>query len=268
VQQFFDRHFAEQRAQPWAERVLREAAERGSTGKPVLDDRLQHADPARESFEQRVLRQAADRAADRRPAERLQRVDTLSPIPNPTEAASRARGDRTPRAVPYRCRRPGGAARAGQRSRERCSPAPTMPVVPELVLMVLRRRWKVSRWGYPSQWRVRALAALAVALAVPPSTTCGAFCEMLPGDLARLRWPRAGWRWVRLWLSIRSHRFTPVQDAATPWLAFGKESRGKPRQIGWAIEQALHRGGAPAWRLGALLRASWLDCRPVARCSF
>lgn len=163
-----------------------------------------------------------------------------------------------PPGVPAASRRPCGRSRPGQRSRDRCSPSPTIPVLPPIVLTVLQRRWIARGLGQPTLWRTRSLAALAVALAVPVGTTSIALCSMLPAEVLRLRLPRPGWRWVRRWLRIRSDWLPTNANASMPWLALPPLSRGRPRMIGWGMCQTLNCAGVPAWRVKDLLRARWL----------
>lgn len=175
-----------------------------------------------------------------------------------TEAQDRRRvpATRVPSAVPARSRKPGGRHRAGQRAPGRCPPRPTVPVILEVVLGVLRRAW-MTPLGTPNVYRVRALAAIAVALVAPRGTTIIGLCRMLPHEVRRLPIPKEGRRWLKRWFRIREHWLDRVRDEGTPWLALPPMSRGMPRMIGWAMTQTLHRGGAPAWRSRELVRASW-----------
>jgi hypothetical protein len=153
-----------------------------------------------------------------------------------------------------RSRKPGGRHRAGQRAPGRNPPAPVLPVIPELVLGVLRRQWRTAS-GAPNPYRVRSLAGLAVAMAVPRGTTTLEFCRMLPDEVLRMTVPREGRRWLKRWFRIRAHWLDANQLETTPWLALPPMSRGMPRMIGWGVQQTFHRAGVPAWRLGQLLRA-------------
>ncbi len=127
---------------------------------------------------------------------------------------------------------------------------------------MLQRPWG-TRNGQPNPYRVRSLAVLAVALAAPPGTTTIALASMLPKQVRALRIPRAGWRWVKRWFRIRSECLPGYLGEESPWVALPPMSRGMPRMIDWGIRQTLHRGGAPAWSLKALLRASVWERRAV-----
>lgn len=186
-----------------------------------------------------------------RPA-RCGNCESLEPPPNPTEA--RLLPNRIPMAVPARSRKLGGRHRAGQRSAGRNPPNPKVPVDLALVLSALDRTWKTRKRGYPNLWRVRALAAITVALAVSPGTTCRQLCAMRPRDLARLVLPPNGRRWVRRWLRIRRDWVPGADGELVSWLAIPPASNGTAQQIQWAVVQTLHRAGVPAWRLSALLR--------------
>ena len=104
----------------------------------------------------------------------------------------------------------------------------------------------------PCWWRVRALAALAAALAVSRGTTAEALVGMSAGDVARLAAPVAARGWIMRWL--QTHRGLNGHGAEyLPWLAL-PGSRGRPRAIGWGLGRCLLLAGAPAWTLGRLLR--------------
>lgn len=201
---------------------------------------------------ERMLRLQAERA---RAAQERTRQAAMSRPRQPPQVPSKAASDVLATLLP-RSRRPGGRNRAGQRTPGRNPPNPGFPVIPEVVLGVLRRKWRTET-GEPNLYPVRSLAALAVALTVPRGTTTLELCRMLPHEVRRLRVPREGRRWLKRWFQVREHWLDGIQNEATPWLALPPMSRGMPRMIGWGVQQTLHRGGAPAWRIGRLLRASW-----------
>jgi hypothetical protein len=204
-----------------------------------------------QSWHERMLRRQSERADQ---AEKLARQHAANAQPRrPAQALSKAASD-VLAALPPRSRKPGGRHRAGQRAPGRNPPAPSLPVIPALVLGVLRREWQTES-GAPNPYRVRSLAALAVALAVPRGTTTLELCRMLPHEVLRLPIPREGGRWLQRWFRIRAHWLDVAQGETTPWLALPPMSRGVPRMIGWGVQQTLHRAGLPAWRLGQLLRA-------------
>lgn len=185
----------------------------------------------------------------------LPRLDVV-----PREVRRSPEGDRVPPRIPAPSRKPGGRHRAGQRSAGRNPPNPKTPVDPRVILRVLERKWHTPS-GWPNMYRVRSLAALAVALAVPPGTSSIELCAMRPSDVARLKMPEAGWRWVRQWFRHRALFVDGIQGELTSWLAIPPVSNGRPKQIGWALTQSLSRAGAPPWRFSALLRTRWVTSR-------
>jgi hypothetical protein len=176
----------------------------------------------------------------------------------PRSAQSRERVQLVADRVPRRSWRPGGAKRSSQRSGDRVVPPTRLPVNHVVVLEVLRRPWFVSRTSQSSIWRVRGLAVLAVALAVPRGTTTVALASMLPADIRALSMPPEARRWVNEWLAARQRLFVAGADC-TPWTSW-PGSNGKPRALSWAATRTLDRAGAPGWRLSQLLRAArWVD---------
>jgi hypothetical protein len=158
-----------------------------------------------------------------------------------------------------RSRKPGGRFRAGQRAPGRNPPAPSIPVSPAIIERVLGLGWRTPS-GWVNLYRRRALAAIAVALALPPeSSTMTKLCALRYHDLVMLdlRMPAIGWRHVYAWLRVRGDMLGPAVASNSSWLAIPPGTNGKPRMIGWAMTQTLHRGGAPAWRSRELIRASW-----------
>src|SRR5262249_42395465 len=79
-------------------------------------------------------------------------------------------GSEVRQGTPARAWKPSGAKRDGQRSGSRRLPPAVGPVDPEGVLATLKRRWRASRQS-PSWSRTRALAALAIVLAMPAGST-------------------------------------------------------------------------------------------------
>jgi CheY-like chemotaxis protein len=158
-----------------------------------------------------------------------------------------------------RSRKPGGRFRAGQRAPGRNPPAPRIPVFPTMIEQVLLRPWRTPG-GWVNLFRRRALAAISVALALPPeSSIMTKLCELRYHDLVMLdlRMPEIGWRHVIAWLRARQDMLGDAVAFNTSWLAIPPGTNGRPRMIGWAMTQTLHRGGAPAWRSRELVRASW-----------
>lgn len=156
--------------------------------------------------------------------------------------------------LPRQSRKPGGRHREGQRSGSRRAPAPTVPVDPYAALELLQLRWR-GKYAFTSRWRLRSLAVIGVALAVPVGMPTYALCELRETDVRSLRMPSAAWGWVERWLDLRRAMLGPAGDALS-WLAI-PGSRGMPRQVGWSITMAFTRAGLPGWRLGALVRAEW-----------
>lgn len=149
--------------------------------------------------------------------------------------------------------KPGGRHRAGQRSGDRKIAVPTVSVDPALVLGVFQRRWRGKhRWTSP--WRLRSLAAIAVALSAPHGTTVSAMTRLLPAEVLRLDMPRLPRVWVVRWAAFR-RRVLGVGSDREPWLTY-TGSRGTPRQVGWSATCTLARAGLPGWRLRQLLRSS------------
>lgn len=195
------------------------------------------------------------RAEERRPAcEGRQARRSQFDIHRPAKKPPSQRAMQLVATLPPRSRKPGGRHRAGQRAPGRCPPKPTIPVIPDVVLGVLRREW-LTPDGTPNVYRVRALAVIAVAMAAPKGTTTISLCRLLPHEVRRLPIPREGRRWLRRWFRIREHWLDRILDEGTPWLALPPMSRGMPRMICWAMTQTLHRAKAPAWRARELLRA-------------
>lgn len=168
---------------------------------------------------------------------------------------------------PRQSRKPGGSRREGQRSGSRRIPPANCPVDPVLVEHVLRLRWRGSR-GFTSVWRIRSLAAIGVAMALPkfmesPSggmararISTEKFCGMRTRDVACLELSHHAQRWVSEWLRLRAVALGLRADSE-PWLSFTR-SRGMPRQVGWAVTTAFHRAGVPAWSLSQLLKGEWM----------
>ncbi len=223
-----------------------------SRGK-VNDPRIRSRVGSSSEFYGRVSRMTEERCHC---GDRIQPRARLLDIHRPVQSPPSPHALQVVAGILARSRKPGGRHRAGQRAPGRNPPDPAFPVIPELVLRVLRRKWR-TKSGAPNPYRVRSLAALAVAMAVPRGTTMLEFCRMLPDEVLRLPIPREGRRWLRRWFRIREHWLDAVQNAATSWLALPPMSRGMARMVGWGVQQTLHRGGAPAWRIGRLLRASW-----------
>ncbi len=187
---------------------------------------------------------------------------SLAPL---TEGANRAACACAP-VVPVRSRKPGGRFRVGQRSGDRKVPVPAIPLQPRAVLLVFRRRWR-GKHDVPGLWRIRALAAIAVAMSLPPRTTLQSLCALRPSDVLQLSMPLPAWRWVARWLQHRGIALGSASDEQANWLSYGPLSRGRPRQIGWAIVRTFHRAGIPGWRPQKLLRSHWEDSqRPVPFC--
>lgn len=202
-----------------------------------------------ESWLDRVPRRRADRA--RRSDQ--QRLPELRQPPRPTNPLSQ-RAREVVQALPSQSRKPGGRRRAGQRSVDRRVPPANCPVMPALVLSAFQRRWR-GKLLMTGPWRLRGLAVVAVAMSVRPGTTLAQFCALTPCEVMALRMPRVARGWVTKWL--RLHQDTYGDGALSrPWLAW-LNSRGRPKQIGWAASQTLHRAGLPGWRLSELLRSSW-----------
>lgn len=152
---------------------------------------------------------------------------------------------------PRHSRKPGGRYRAGQRSGDRKIPVPIEPVEPSLVLGVFQRRWRGKhRWTSP--WRLRALAAIAVALSVPRGSKVVALSGMLPAEVLGLDLAGLPRRWVVRWLSFRRRALGGVAEHES-WLSY-IGSRGRPRQVGWSVTCTLVRAGLPGWRINQLLR--------------
>lgn len=215
------------------------------------DPRIRSRVGSSTDFYDRVVRMTEERRRLSEPQERASQLDTRRPTQNPPSQ----RAMQVVATLPLRSRKPGGRHRAGQRAPGRCPPPPTIPVIPDVVLGVLRRGW-LTPDGAPNVYRVRALAAIAVAMAAPKGTTTIGLCRMLPHEVRRLPIPTEGRRWLKRWFKIREHWLDRVRDEATPWLALPPMSRGMPRMIGWAMTQTLHRAKAPAWRARELLRGA------------
>jgi len=165
--------------------------------------------------------------------------------------------------LPWHSRMPIGRRRAAQRSAGRNVPPADAPVLPTIVLGVLKRRWRLNARD-PSPWRMRSLAVLAVALASPQGTTTIALSRLLPAQVLDLHLPARGWYWVSHWLLFRRHLDGAASDhrpwAALSWLRSG----GSARQLGWGSMRALYLAGVPGWRLRELVRASWTcETKPV-----
>lgn len=159
-----------------------------------------------------------------------------------------------PNLFPRRSRKPGGRHREGQRSGSRRVPAPTVPVDPYAALKLLQLRWR-SKHEFTSLWRLRSLAAVGVALAVPRGMSSVAMCNLREHQVRALPMPPSAMHWVTRWLDLRGGMLGPSRGSL-PWLAI-PGSRGLPRQVGWSITMAFTRAGLPGWRLGALVRAEW-----------
>jgi hypothetical protein len=123
-----------------------------------------------------------------------------------------------------------------------------------MVLGVFTRRWR-GKYDEPGIWRIRALAVIAVAVALPAGTKLEQLVRMLPYEILELRMPLPAWRWVVRWLETR-RRIEKSASDAEPWLAC-TGSRGMPRQISYAATRTFDRAGLPGWRVSKLLRASW-----------
>jgi hypothetical protein len=132
-------------------------------------------------------------------------------------------------------------------------PPTRLPVNHAIVLEVLRRPWVVQRIEQPSPWRIRGLAVLAIALAVPRGTTVSGLAAMLPASIRALSMPPEGWRWVNEWLSARERVFLGTSTSA-PWASW-IGSQGTTRALSWSATRTLDRAEAPGWRLHQLLRA-------------
>jgi hypothetical protein len=218
----------------------------------------------RASWHERLLRRRRERAEreprrqdaspEAPPPQHVNALHGTGPTVSVRSGSTSVRAVQVVAALPATSRKPGGRHRAGQRAPGRCPPNPGIPVVREVVLGVLRRTWMTPA-GQPNVYRVRSLAALAAALAVPKGTTTTELCRMLPRDVRRLEVPKEGRRWLKRWFQIRAHWLDFIRDEATAWLALPPMSRGMPRMIGWGMTQTLHRAGAPAWRSRQLFAA-------------
>lgn len=180
--------------------------------------------------------------------------------PRPVGKPARSRDGLSPAARKVAASLPPGSwkppsKRAGQRSKGRNIPTPTEPVDPIRVLFALQRNWEGAD-GRTWQWRRRGLVILAAALAVPRGTTIERFRSMTPVEILRLRMPHPAWKQVVRWLEIHRSIYGSEADSL-PWLAV-PGSNAMPRSISWAASRTLQRAGMPGWRLGALLRATWI----------
>ncbi len=135
--------------------------------------------------------------------------------------------------------------------------APTIPVLLGVVHTVLRNRGKRPSWS-----RIRTLAALAAALAVPCGWSLARFARLQPHEveafMASRGVPPFAKRRVREWLDLRE----VLEPCAESWLA-SHCSRGLPHHLGFAVTRLLARRGTPPWRLRDLLDGPrWIQFDP------
>ena len=126
-------------------------------------------------------------------------------------------------------------------------PAPSLPVIRSTIYRVLRNRGKRPSWS-----RVRTLAALAAALAVPSGWSLARFARLQPHEveafMAARGVPPFAKRRVREWLDLRE----VLEPSTESWLS-SHCSQGLPHHLGYQMTRLLVRRGAPPWRIRDLL---------------